>query len=97
MNSRRKLWLNIMEDLGPPVGCIVPLWLLCVYTLLFPLHGFRVLLDRSIGFDYLRLTWKIHGVEFSDLMFAQLAVANGGLYRVTTVNGIVNFESVCYD
>lgn len=92
MDCRRKLWTNIMDDLGPPEGCIVPRWLLFVYTLLFPLHGLKSLLCHATGFDHLRLTWKIHGIEFSDRFFTRLAAANGELYRFTTVNGIVTIE-----
>jgi hypothetical protein len=91
---RRKLWLNIMEDLGPPAGCIVPLWLRCVYTAIFPVHGLRCLLDSACGFDYLRMTWKIHGVEFHDLSFVRLALAKGGLYRFNVVNGVAMVERV---
>ena len=94
MDYRRKLWNNIMEDLGPPEGCIVPWWLLLVYTMLFPLGGLKVFLDRACGFDYLRLVWKIHGIEFSDLLFVRLATANGELYRFTTVNGVVTIERI---
>lgn len=91
---RRKLWLNIMEDLGPPAGCIVPLWLRCVYTAIFPVHGLRCLLDSACGFDYLRMTWKIHGVEFHDLSFVRLALAKGELYRFNVVNGVAMVERV---
>ena len=94
MDYRRKLWNNIMEDLGPPEGCIVPWWLLLIYTLFFPLHGLRCLLDCASGFDYFRLVWEIHGVKFSDRLFSQVAAANGELYRFTTVHGIVTIERV---
>ena len=91
---RRKLWLNIMEDLGPPEGCIVPLWLRCFYTAIFPVHGLRCLLDSACGFDYFRMVWKIHGVEFSDLCFVKLALAKGGLYQFNMINGVVVAERV---
>lgn len=91
---RRKLWLNIMEDLGPPEGCIVPLWLRCAYTAIFPIHGLRCLLDSACGFDYLRLVWKIHGVEFGDLSFAKLALARGELYQFNVINGVVVAERI---
>lgn len=93
-DCRRKLWLNIMEDLGPPEGCIVPLWLRCIYTAIFPVHGLRCLLDSACGFDYLRMVWKIHGVEFSDLCFVKLALAKGELYQFSTVNGVIVVERV---
>ena len=92
MDYRRKLWNNIREDLGPPEGFVMPWWLLLVYTLFFPLSALKWFLDRSCGFDYLRLTWKIHGIEFSDQLFSRLAVADGELYRFTTVNGVVTIE-----
>lgn len=92
INYRRKLWLNIMEDLGPPEGCITPVWLRLVYTLLFPLHGLKCLLDDTLGYDIARMVWRIHGVEYSDLLFARLAVSSGELYRFTNVNGVVTIE-----
>lgn len=91
---RRRLWLNIMEDLGPPEGCIVPAWLRLVYTMLFPLHGLKCFLDDALGFDYLRLAWRIHGVDYSDCMFVRLAISSGELYRFTNVNGVVTVERV---
>jgi hypothetical protein len=89
---RHKLWLNIMEDLGPPEGCILPDWLICVYVILFPIHGLRHLLDRTTGFDFLRLVWKVHGLEISDRMLMRLAKAQGQVYRITTVNGVVTLQ-----
>ena len=94
IDYRRKLWLNVMEDHGPPEGCIMPLWLRCVYTAIFPVHGLRCLLDSACGFDYLRMVWKIHGVEFSDLYFVRLALAKGELYRFSVVNGVLVAERV---
>ena len=41
---RHRLWLNIMEDLGPPEGCVISGWLVCVYMLLFPFQGLTGLL-----------------------------------------------------
>lgn len=89
---RRKLWLNIVEDLGPSEGCIVPAWLRFIYTLLFPLHGIKCWLDDALGFDFLRMVWRIHGVDYSDRLFAYLAASNGELYRFTNVNGVVTIE-----
>lgn len=91
---RRKLWLNIMEDLGPPEGCVVPTWLICIYTALFPLQGLKVLIDHAVGYDPLRMTWKIHGISFSDRLFCRMVLAKGELYRFTTVNGVVTVEQV---
>lgn len=91
---RRRLWLNIMEDLGPPEGCIVPGWLLFVYLLLFPLQGLRIILDRSTGHDFSRLVWRIHGIEFSDQFFVRLALSTGKLYRFSRVGSVVIIEEV---
>jgi len=91
---RRRLWLNIMEDLGPPEGCIVPVWLILVYTVLFPLSGLRWLLDNALGLDITRMVWRIHGVDYSDRLFLRLAVSNGELYRFTNVNGVITVELV---
>jgi len=92
---RRKLWLNIMEDHGPPEGCIVPLWLRLVYTVLFPLSGLRWLLDNALGLDITRMVWRIHGVDYSDRMFARLAAeSNSSLCCRTNVNGVIIVEPV---
>ena len=40
------------------------------------------------------MTWKIHGVEFSDLCFVKLALAKGELYQFSTVNGAIVVERV---
>lgn len=94
MDYRRKLWLNILEDLGPPEGCILPLWLRMAHTLIFPVFSLQVLLGRASGFDPYTATWTIHGIQFSDRLFVRLAVANGSLYRFTTKNGILTVERV---
>ena len=92
-SHRRKLWLSILEDLGPPEGCIVPTWLRLVYTMLFPLRGLKCLAG-VLGFDPLRMVWRIHGIEFSDHMFVRLAASNGEIYRFTSVNGVMTVEQV---
>jgi hypothetical protein len=89
---RRKLWLNILEDLGPPEGCILPAYLICVSVVLFPLHGLRTLLYRDNGFDFFRGVWRIHGIEYSNQFFLRFAVAQGETYRFTTINGVVTVE-----
>lgn len=91
---RHKLWRNIMEDLGPPEGCIVPMWLRLVYAMLFPLHGLKVLLNDALGFDYLRMVWTIHGVDYSDRLFANFAAAEGETFKVTRINNVVTVERV---
>lgn len=94
IDYRRKLWINIMEDLGPPEGCIVPAWLRLVYTLLFPLHGLKCLLNDAIGFDFFRMVWRIHGVDYSDMLFVKLAASGGELYRFKKVNNVLAVERV---
>lgn len=91
---RHRLWLNIMEDLGPPEGCVIPTWLVCVYMLLFPLQGLRWIIDRHMGFDPLRMVWTIHGIDYSDRIFHRLAIADGVLYRFVTVNKVLTVEII---
>ena len=87
---RRQLWLNIMEDLGPPEGCIGPGYLICGYVILFPLHGLGTLLNKMSGFDLRRMAWTIHGQTFSDRMLMELAcVKNGRSYRIEVADGIL--------
>lgn len=86
---RRKLWVNILEDLGPPEGCIVPIWLRLVYVLLFPVNGFHALVSQSAPFDIFRLCWTIHGNHYSDRMFALMSQSDGKPYRFARSNGVV--------
>ena len=51
---RNTLWLHILEDLGPPEGYILPMWLRIVYILIFPFQGLRLLLGNATGFDFTR-------------------------------------------
>ena len=91
---RHRLWLNIMEDLGPPEGCTVPAWLVCVHAMLFPLQGLRWIIDRHMGYDPLRMVWTIHGIDYSDRIFHRLAIADGVLYRFVTVNKVLTVEII---
>jgi len=91
---RNTLWLHILEDLGPPEGYILPMWLRIVYILIFPLQGLRFLLGTATGMDFTRMTYEIHGVKFSARMFLRLSRARGELYRLTNVNGIVTVELI---
>jgi hypothetical protein len=85
---RRQLWFNIMEDLGPPEGCIVPGWLICIYCIIFPIQGLRAL-DKASGFDPCRMVWTIHGREFSDYMLMKLACSQERSYRIEVADGIL--------
>ena len=91
---RNTLWLHILEDLGPPQGCILPIWLRIVYVCIFPLQGLRIALGPSNGFDIMRNVYTIHGVEVAAVAFLHLSRANGELYRIRNINGICTLERV---
>lgn len=91
---RNTLWLHILEDLGPPEGYILPMWLRIVYILIFPLQGLRFLLGNATGFDFTRMTYEIHGVQYSSMFFLRFKSAGGELYRLTNVNGVVTIQEV---
>ena len=78
---RINLWRNILEDLGPPEGCYLPPWLIAVYCLIFPCEGVWALLNRAGPFDLFTMTWKIHGVKYSDLLFYRLALDDGAWFK----------------
>jgi hypothetical protein len=86
-NPRLRLWHNILDDLGPPEGCVLPWWLIGVYCLLFPLEGLRWALDRHDQFDICRMVWKIRGVEYTDQFFRQIAFADGVVFKAERING----------
>jgi hypothetical protein len=94
---RRQLWLNILDDLGPEEGCILPAYLIAAYVLIFPVLGLRHLLDQAGGFDIFRMTWNVHGLRISDRMLLQLARAQGCIFRVTTTNGVATLERLFED
>jgi len=91
---RNTLWLHILEDLGPPEGYILPMWLRIVYILIFPLQGLRLLLGTATGMGFTRMTYDIHGFQFSARTFLRLARARGELYRFTYVNGLLTVEII---
>ena len=93
-DHRRKLWFHILEDLGPPIGCPLPLWLAAVFCLLFPLDGLRSILALESAMDLRRGTRTIHGVLFTDSFFLAIAVDDGRWYRFTHgPGGIVTVEA----
>ena len=59
-DHRRRLWLHILEDLGPPEGRMLPAWLAVVFCLLFPLDGLRSILGAQSEMDFLHCTRTIH-------------------------------------
>lgn len=89
---RHQLWINILEDLGPPEGCVLPGWLICVFVLVFPLQGLAGLLDRALGFDLFRCSWTIYGVHYSRAFFHMLAQANGEVYRISRRDDVLHVE-----
>lgn len=94
IDHRRRLWFHILEDLGPPEGCMMPAWLVAVFCLLFPLDGLRSILDLESAMDLQRCTRTIHGIKFSDSLFLAMAVEDGRWYRFTRgPGGIVTVEA----
>lgn len=70
---RRQLWLNILEDLGPPQGCVLPLWLVVCWSILFPFNALQRLFNGPGPYCPYRMTWLLYGVEIPDKMIIRLA------------------------
>lgn len=86
-DHRLKLWHNILDDLGPPEGCIMPPWLIAVRLAIFPINTAYVLIcDHCQPFDIWRQLWTIYGVEYTDQFFRQMSIADGTVFKIERIN-----------
>lgn len=89
-NHRLRLWHNILDDLGPDEGCMMPWWLIAVYCVLFPFGGWKWLFfERTGPLDIYRMVWTIYGQEYSDEFFRRMAIADGTVLKVERIDGRV--------
>ncbi len=91
-DPRIKLWHNILDDLGPPEGCMMPRWLIAVRLAIFPIDtAYALIQNRCEPHDIWTKTWKIYGEQYSDAFFRCIAIADGDLYRIERVDGRITF------
>lgn len=71
-----------------PEGEVLPLWLVGCHAILFPKRTLIALLQSDCALDPFSMTWKIHGVRFSDRLFMAMAQPRPGVvYRFERVPG----------
>lgn len=75
-------------------GAVLPLWLLVVRSILYPLDFLRWRLGMKNGYQFESDTWVIGGVRYSTRALLMLAKAEGGVYRITRTGDTVSLEIV---
>lgn len=75
-------------------GTALPLWLLCVRVVLFPLDTFYWKMSESRGYDYVYDVWRIEGVTYSAEALSDLAKAQGDTFKVTRINNTIVLRKV---
>lgn len=76
------------------IGTRLPLWLLCVRTVLFPLDTFYWKMSKSKGYDYKCDVWRIEGITYSAEALSDLAKSQGDTFKVTRVNNTIVLRKV---
>jgi hypothetical protein len=75
-----------------PEGMILPLWLLIVRAILYPLEFFYWRMNKTGGYQYESDTWLIAGVTYSGTALRMLAKAQGETYIITRTGDTVTLE-----
>lgn len=92
MKTKFYRWL-ITNIAKTPEGNILPLWIRCIWMLLFPIKAFYYRIERNEGYQPITDTWKIQGNEFSGQFFQHLErCANDSFRIVTRSNGTITIE-----
>lgn len=89
-NIRNKIWLVVTRKHHE--GMILPLWLLIIRAILFPLDFFYWKYSLTSGYQWQTDTWKIHGVRYSGSALIHLAESQGEVFKITRKNGFVTLE-----
>lgn len=87
---RYYIWNKVKTKI--PEGIILPRWALAIRAILFPLDFFYWKYSQHRGYDWQTDTWNIGGEKFSTVAMQNLAKAEGKIFAVKKVNGIVTLE-----
>lgn len=91
---RRRIWFFIKRAAGQPEGSILPVWLLVVRAILFPLEFLFWRMSGSRGYQLESDTWLIEGVQYSAEALRATTARDGQLLRVWRRDGVVMISLV---
>ena len=77
-----------------PQGFILPMRLVLVRAVLYPLDFFYWKMSKTRGYEVESDTWIIYGVRYSSAALMALASAQGETFRITRSGDCVTIERV---
>lgn len=86
------IWKMIRPKVPP--GVIMPKWAVIVRAVLYPMEFFYWKMSSNTGYRIENDTWLICGMAYSGAMFRLLAKAQGEVYRITRIDGVVTMERI---
>jgi len=92
MRLRNKFWETIIR--GYPEGELLNFWRFVVKCVLFPIDTFYWLMSKQRGYQPMRDTWIIEGIEYSAKALRWMAHADGETYRIVSDGKVVSMERV---
>lgn len=89
---RAAIWKRARR--GVPLGQLLPVWLLAVRALLYPIEFLQWRITRWHGWQYETDEYRLYGIRFSQPAIRALADADGEVYRITRRGEVVTLERV---
>ena len=90
---RSKFFIWVKRRFGITTGQVLPNWALFIRFLLFPIRMTRWWIEKGEGYQCMTDTWIIHGIEYSDVLFAHLANDNRWYRVIKRENGLITIET----
>ena len=87
---RDKLWKALCAK--QPVGMILPIWLLAIHAILYPIATAFWMMSKARGYQPDTDTWLIEGVRYSGEALRTMAHAQGEVYRITRTGECVTLK-----
>lgn len=92
MNWRRNFWRWVRRSVDE--GALLPRWAIVVRWILFPMDSAYWHLASTRGYNPLRDTWLIDGMEFTGAAMHALVNSHGEVFRITRTGQTVTLERV---
>lgn len=92
MNWRRNFWRWVRRSVDE--GALLPRWAIVVRWILFPMDSAYWHLASTRGYNPLRDTWLIDGMEFTGAAMHALVNSHGQVFRITRTGQTVTLERV---
>ncbi len=87
---RQAIWNFAIKN--HPEAMLLSRPLIILRAVLFPLDTIYWKINTKTGYQWLKDTWIIEGVEYSGKVMRDINNSNGKVYRITRVGNCVHFE-----